>query len=151
MASSALVRDLLEKADKTLEDKGEGWVERLTAHAVERSQDRAVPEEVRPVVFEAARKIRDNAPAFVKLGRIGLGRVGAYLLDDDEEGAYLAWLQHTATFRERVDAQRAAAVEVIAARAEQDATWNTVRKVLEEIGKGALQVLVKVAVGAIKL
>lgn len=139
-----LLDDLTSKGEDLIDDKGEGWLDKVIDEGRDFVGGTALDPELAEVADKTLDKLSENTRPFLRLGKVGLGLVAGHLENDDENEAKRVYIATQATYEERRAFMQAAGDEAWDERKERDEAWEEVMVVLKEIGSIGLKVLIKV-------
>lgn len=137
---------LLEKAEELIDDRSEGWLDKLIDEGRGLADEHAdTLEGGKDAANKALDKLSENKQPFLRLGKVGMGHLLAMWQDGEEAEARRHYLATQATYDERRAAMQAAGDAAAKDADERKAAWEAVQATLKEIGTIGLKFVLKVA------
>ena len=147
--------DLIDKAADLVDDKADGWFDKVLAAgrdiAAPAEGDVEADSEARAAANEALDLLEADKLPFLRLGKLGFAHLIAYWEDDDKAEAQRHYLATQATYAERRAATHKAGDAAAKDRDARIEAWVAVHKTLKQVGTLGLKFLVNLAAKSVGL
>jgi hypothetical protein len=149
----SLKEKLIEKAEDLLDDKAEGWLDKLLEEGRDLATEHegTLGEDGKKAADDALDLLTENKQPFLRLGKLGFAHLVAMWEDDDKAEARRHYLATEATFEERRAAMQAAGDAAAKDRDERIAAWEAVEDVLKKVGTLGLKFVINLAAKGVGL
>ena len=145
----SLAAKLAEKAADLVDDKAEGWADKLIAEGRDLANEHGdTLDGGKDAAHDALDLFEANKQPFLRLGKVGLGHLLAMWQDDKKADARRHYLATEATYAERRDAMQKAGDAASKDADESEAAWDAAQETLKQVGMIGLKFLVKLVLGS---